>query len=139
MKSFNQLLKERKNTAEYKIEEAKLDFILNVNKAMKEQNITRSKLAEKLNTSKSYITKILQGDNVNFTIETMVKISSALGGTFKTKIFLDDLKLTIDKNTRYEKTDPEWEKLPLNNNPNLISGNIIVNISINDNQIWGIV
>lgn len=139
MKTINQLINERKDTTEYKIEEAKLDFILNVNRAMKERNISKSKLAEKLNTSKSYITKILQGDNVNFTIETMVKISTALGGAFETKIFLDDLKLAIDKNTRYKKTEPEWEKLTLNNNPNLISENIILKISITDNQAWGVV
>lgn len=136
MKTFNQLINERKNTTEYKIEEAKLDFILNVNRAMKERNISRSKLAEKLNTSKSYITKILQGDNVNFTIETMVKISTALGGTFETKIFLDDLKLTVDKNTRYRNQEIEWKPLGCDETINQSVVNVIVKVTMNANTQW---
>lgn len=136
MKTINQLINERKNNTEYKIEEAKLDFILNVNRAMKERNITRSKLAEKLNTSKSYITKILQGDNVNFTIETMVKISTALGGTFETKIFLDDLNLTVDKNTRYRNQEIEWKPLVCGETINQPVVNVIVKVTMKANTQW---
>ncbi|MCY1368603.1 hypothetical protein D9M69_555980 [compost metagenome] len=45
---------------------------------MKIKGISNSNLAEKLDTSAAYITKALRGDT-NFTIDSMVKLTSALG------------------------------------------------------------
>lgn len=86
MSSFNDFIKSQENTLSYQIEKAKLNFIFNVNKIMNENNITNADLAKKLGTSKSYVTKILSGDHVNYTIEMMVRISTALRGKLKINI-----------------------------------------------------
>jgi transcriptional regulator with XRE-family HTH domain len=44
---------------------------------MKSRGITRTALAEKLGTSRAYITKILRGDT-NFTLESMARVAQAL-------------------------------------------------------------
>lgn len=111
MKSFNQLIKERKNTVSYKTEQAKLDFILNISRAMKDKNMSKADLAEKMGTSKAYITKILQGDGVNFTIDTMVKICWALGGILENRIYFPDTNKSISKANRYSHQDNCWKEI----------------------------
>jgi transcriptional regulator with XRE-family HTH domain len=66
----------------YWIEAAKIDFTEEVCKCMEEQRVSRKELAKRLNSSPAYITKILRG-NANFTLESMVKISRALGGELR--------------------------------------------------------
>lgn len=90
MKNFKDFLNEIKKTESYDIEKAKYEFIKNINRIMKDNNISKTKLAHDLGTSKAYITKILKGDNVNFTIESMVKICRALGGKLHTHISIGD-------------------------------------------------
>lgn len=58
------------------------EFTEEVCRLMEEQNISRKQLAERMNTSPAYITKILRG-NVNFTFETIAKIACALNADFR--------------------------------------------------------
>lgn len=61
----------------------KADVARQILTQMKRQGIRQIDLAERLETSRIYISQILQG-KTNFTIESLVKISSAL-----------DLELTV--------------------------------------------
>lgn len=69
---------------EFLIEKSKVEFVEVLSKRMEDEQISRGDLAKRLNTNKSYITKILQG-NAKFTLNLMVKIAEAL-----------DCKLTIN-------------------------------------------
>ena len=55
---------------------------------MVEKNITKTDLAKKIGFSKAYITKVLRGEE-NFTVETMVKFSMALGCVIEDIRFLN--------------------------------------------------
>jgi transcriptional regulator with XRE-family HTH domain len=66
------------NDPAYWGERAKLDFAVELNSKMEEQKISRTELAQKVNVSKAYISKIL-GGYANFTIESMSKLAFAMG------------------------------------------------------------
>lgn len=77
--SFKDRINALKKTKDYCLEEAKLEFVAGLTRLMRRRGITNTKLAEEIDSSSSYVTKILRGDT-NFTIESMVKITHALGG-----------------------------------------------------------
>lgn len=52
---------------------------------MESANINKTELAEKLGSSKAFVSKILRGD-ANMTLKTLTKIVFALGGEVNTKI-----------------------------------------------------
>lgn len=79
MKSFKERLKNIKATHDYRSESAKLCFVRGLSRIMRIKGISASKLAERAGTSEAYISKALRGDT-NFTIDTMVKLSHAIGG-----------------------------------------------------------
>ena len=61
----------------YKVAEVQTDFAYKLEHLLKRRKQSRTQLADAIQTSKAYITKILGGD-ANFTIETMVKVLDAL-------------------------------------------------------------
>lgn len=73
------LIETAKKSYEYWAELAKLDFSTLLGKAMDEQGMTKTQLAEKVAVSKAYISKVLGGEAVNFTLESMAKLMFALG------------------------------------------------------------
>lgn len=79
IKSFKKLVLEAKLRDSYWIEKAKLDFSIALNQFFERSGKTQKELANKLNTSPAYITKVFRGD-ANFTIETMVKLARAVDG-----------------------------------------------------------
>ena len=85
MKSFNTLFNEAKKTETYLCEEEKLRFAIQIQSMLRTLNISRSNFAKQLGKSKGYITKVMRGDT-NFTIETMVTIAHALGGSLNVNI-----------------------------------------------------
>jgi len=85
IKKIKNFLKEIKKTDSYIAEQTKLDFVIQIYKLMKEFNITQKELARKLNVSEAYVSKIFRGD-INFTIETMVKLTRALNSNLHIKI-----------------------------------------------------
>lgn len=81
-KSFKELAETARRTTAYLVQNAILDFTEDVVGRMESLNITKSELASKLHTSPAYVTKLLRGDN-NFTLETMVKITSVVNAELR--------------------------------------------------------
>lgn len=76
-------------------EKIKVDFAVSIDKAIKDQHLTRKDVAKKLHTSPAWVTKVLRGD-VNLTIESMAKLCEAVGFELEFKI--------VDKNPRTQRT-----------------------------------
>ena len=76
--SYRQFLDEVAQSPEYWAAAAALTFTENLNREMERQAISRAELAKRLGTSRAYVTRVMQGD-VNFTLETMVKLALAVG------------------------------------------------------------
>lgn len=70
-------LKEERLSFEYEVEGHKLTITEQVCKRMEQLGMSRKELAEKMQASPAYITKVLRG-SPNITIETMVKFARAL-------------------------------------------------------------
>lgn len=80
--SFTEMLKNPPyHDPDYQVEAAKVDFALALERLRQESGIANAGLAARLGTSAAYVTKIFRGD-VNFTIESMVRLVHALGGRF---------------------------------------------------------
>jgi transcriptional regulator with XRE-family HTH domain len=78
-KSFTRLLSDAKQRDSYWVARAIATFTEELHNLAEQQQISRAELARLLGTSPAYITKIFSG-NVNFTIDTMVRLARALGG-----------------------------------------------------------
>ncbi|WP_426113511.1 helix-turn-helix domain-containing protein [Pseudomonas sp. DSP3-2-2] len=79
LKSFKERIAELRKTKSFCQEQAKLEFVGGITRLMNVRGINNAALAERMDTSPAYITKALRGD-ANFTIDSMVKITHALGG-----------------------------------------------------------
>ena len=73
------------NSIDYKVEGAKIDFSLELQRFMEQSGMKKVDLAARLGVSRPMITKLLRGDS-NVTIETMVRACDAVGGKFFVKI-----------------------------------------------------
>jgi len=62
------------------VEKLKLDFTKALSAQLKRKNIKKGELARKLDLSAPYITKVMRGEE-NLTIESMVKLARAAGGS----------------------------------------------------------
>jgi transcriptional regulator with XRE-family HTH domain len=78
-KSFKELIDEAKDRDTYWTASMILDFTEGLHKIMEANGVTRSDLARRLRVSPAYITKVLRG-NVNFTVDSMVRLARAAGG-----------------------------------------------------------
>lgn len=67
-----------RNSHAYRAEGASIRFTEDLVAFMKTSGLTRTALAEKIGSSPAYVTKILRGET-NFTLDSMVKIATALG------------------------------------------------------------
>lgn len=76
-KWFKDLLDEFKDDVDFISEGKIIDITEKIVARMEEINITRKQLAERLNVSKAYITKMLRG-NINFTLKTLVALGKVL-------------------------------------------------------------
>lgn len=75
---------------------AKLEFVVALNKAMTEKNITKSDLARLIDKSPAYITKIMSGDT-NLTIESMVMLARAVGLKFTPTLAVEPVSSSATK------------------------------------------
>lgn len=82
---FSNLVAELAQTDAFQIDPAKLELSEQIYQAMLKQAISEAELSRRLGVSRAYINKILQG-NVNFTIDTIVKISRALNHKFEFRL-----------------------------------------------------
>ena len=74
---FDQFFAEAEKDVNYWVEMVILEFTEQTLARMKELNISKSQLAEKLGVSPAFVTKLLRGTN-NYTLQTMVKVARAL-------------------------------------------------------------
>lgn len=82
LKAFQESAKE---TDEYWIEKAKVDFAISLDHQRRRSLLSFSALAKAVGTSAAYITKVFRGDS-NYTVETMVKLARATGGRLDLRI-----------------------------------------------------
>ena len=73
-----------RNTPEYELEWLLLDIHEALWAAMQARGVSRSELAERLGTSRAYITKLLEGQE-NMTLKTLVRVANALEMKVSTK------------------------------------------------------
>lgn len=79
MYDIHRFIADIKNSSGYWEEMTMLDFAVILNNEMQKQEISSSQLAKKVGVSKSYISKILGGENINFTLRSMAKFMFAMG------------------------------------------------------------
>lgn len=78
IKSFNQLFAEAKKRDAYWVADAIFSFTEQLHQLAEAKQLSRADLARLLGVSPAYITKIFRG-NVNFTIDTMVRLARRVG------------------------------------------------------------
>lgn len=76
---LSRLIERAEQTAEYWRDVAETDFTRDLHARMKRMKISQAELARRMGTSRPHVTKLLNGGN--FTLNTMVKLATALGGT----------------------------------------------------------
>lgn len=74
---FSGFFERAKDQTAFHAEGLILEFTEEMVRRMEELSLSKSDLARRLDTSPAYITKLLRGTS-NFTVETMVKVASAL-------------------------------------------------------------
>jgi len=84
---FEEMLDSMQDSFEFRLETIILDLTEQVCKRMKDKNITRTQLAQKLQVSPAAVSKILNG-NPNFTIKTLLQLADALNLDLEIK-FMD--------------------------------------------------
>jgi transcriptional regulator with XRE-family HTH domain len=77
VEKYRERVRSIENTPEFHLELVKLAFAEELCRLLEEQGVSRGQLAERLGTSRAYITRILRTD-YNLTAETMVKVALAL-------------------------------------------------------------
>jgi transcriptional regulator with XRE-family HTH domain len=85
MGKYKHLLSRARKSAYYWAQYSMRNFVGDALKRMDARNMTRVELAQALDVSPAYVTKILRGD-VNFTLDTMSKIAHAVGGRINIEI-----------------------------------------------------
>jgi hypothetical protein len=84
-KKFAALLERAEESVEYWRDVAITDFTRDLHARMVRMGVVRhEELAQRMGTSRPYITKLLDGGN--FTLYTMVKVAMALGGVLRVHI-----------------------------------------------------
>jgi len=77
-KSFRNIMDSVRDSLHYKVEGVVLKFTEQTAKRMLALQVNQSELAVKTGSTPAYVSKVLRG-GTNFTVESMVKISDALG------------------------------------------------------------
>ncbi|HZF10997.1 MAG TPA: XRE family transcriptional regulator [Thermoanaerobaculia bacterium] len=81
---LSRLIERSEQTDEYWRDIAETDFTRDLHARMKRMSISQAELARRMGTSRPHVTKLLNGGN--FTLNTMVKLATALGGTVRIHI-----------------------------------------------------
>lgn len=98
---YGHLIHRAVGSVDYWTQAAMRRFVLDISRRMDKQNISRGALAERLNATPAYVTKVLRGD-VNFTLETMAKLSLAVGGRLHVEV--------VDGSSRFETAEWHYER-----------------------------
>jgi len=81
-RSFTSIFEKQKQSIGFWEEMAIIEFTESVLEQLELHNMSKMDLAEKMNVSPAYITKLIGGSN-NFTLRTMVKVARSLGCELK--------------------------------------------------------
>ena len=87
--TFGELFSQAEERLDYFVEGAKNEFTEKIVARMRDLGISKSELAERLDAERSFVTRLLSGNN-NFTIETMVRIARALDCGFRSHLEPDE-------------------------------------------------
>lgn len=79
---FSDLIRDAKTRDDFWIEDATLQFIVRLNKLMEQRGMSKTDLANRLQVSQPYITRVLKGRD-NLTVATMVKLARAVGANLQ--------------------------------------------------------
>jgi transcriptional regulator with XRE-family HTH domain len=79
---FKEMMERARQSLTFHVEDAIMEFTEDMVTEMEKQDVNRSELARRIDSSPAYVTKILRG-STNFTLESMVKIARALGCRYR--------------------------------------------------------
>lgn len=79
---LQKMFADARQTHAYKAQGVSLEFTEDLVRLMEAQKVNNSELAQRIGASPAYVTKILRG-GTNFTLDTMVKIATALDAEFR--------------------------------------------------------
>lgn len=82
---FGERLAKARNSLKFAVTRAILDFTEQVVGRMTSIGMNKAQLADRLNTSPAYVTKMLRGET-NFTLETMVKVLRCLESELEIRV-----------------------------------------------------
>ena len=85
MGTLDKWIQEEGKKDTYWVERAKLDFAFSLENQRRRSGKTSVAIANALGVTRAYISKVFRGD-VNFTIESMVKLARASGGDLSIRI-----------------------------------------------------
>ena len=78
-KEFADTFRNARETSEYWMEGLRLDFLEDLQRTMKEKQISQKDLAEKIGKTEAYVSKVINSNISNFTLKTMVQLAMAVG------------------------------------------------------------
>jgi antitoxin HicB len=84
--SFKDYLKERGRLERVTLLAEKMIVAGQIARAMDEQGLTKSELAERMGTSRAQLDRVLNPNSQNVTIETLARAAEALGQRFHMEI-----------------------------------------------------
>lgn len=109
-KSLDSLFESVKTKDTYWTSKAILEFTSDLYQLMKQRGNTKADVARSLKTSQAYITKVFKGD-VNFTIDSMVRLTRALGGKVHIHVVADNVDVRwFDVIKGEKKTAASWKQ-----------------------------
>lgn len=108
VKSFAELFEKAEGRESYLAASIILEFTEGLYDLMQAHNISRKELAKRLGTSPAYITKVLRG-NVNFTVDSMVKLAKAVGGTVQVHVGQEQVQWVGVVKKKIEQI-PDWSE-----------------------------
>lgn len=119
---LDKFIEESRDRDVYWVEKAKLDFAFSLEEQRRRSGKKPADIAKALKVSRAYISKVFRGD-VNFTIESMVKLARAVGAD-----------LTV--RATHAPVSADWANIAANSNANNINA-IPVNsvVSIKEYQL----
>lgn len=109
-KSVVSLFEKARERDAYWVEKSILTFTAELYRLVEVGHLSRAELARRLGTSPAYITKVFRGD-INFTIESMVKLARTAGGMLHIHVAPDDCTVRwFDIFARESKVVPPWTR-----------------------------
>lgn len=108
-KSLDSLFESVKTKDTYWTSKAILEFTSDLYQLMKQKDWTKADMARTLKTSQAYMTKVFKGE-ANFTIDSMVRLTRALGGKVHIHVVADNVDVRwFDVIKGEKKTVVSWK------------------------------